>query len=165
MEISEIVRRFVLSSFEYGGRVFVIAPARHLLFRRATYLPYTWGETPWQALYDLARFSEQVNVVTTRPKDEKELQLIYNLAEYARPPRSAPLYLHLASGDVPVLLVNEREAFDGTRLTRAPEEVEGLRKAAEDVISRAKEVGILEYSDIRYEYCGSRFRYYDARCL
>jgi len=164
MEISEIVRRFVLSSFEYGGRVFVIAPARHLLFRRATYLPYTWGETPWQALYDLARFSEQVNVVTTRPKDEKELRLIYNLAEYTRPPRSVPLHLHLADGDVPVLLVNEKEAYDGVQLVRTPEEVGGLRKAAEDVVGRAKEVGIFEYSDIRYEYC-SRFRYYDARCL
>jgi len=51
------------------------------------------------------------------------------------------------------------------RLVRAPEEVEGLKKAAEDVISRAKEVGIFEYSDIRYEYCHGRFRYYDARCL
>ena len=165
MEISEIVRRFVLSSFEYGSRVFIIAPARYLLFRRATYLPYTWGETPWQALYDLAKFSERVDVVTTRPRNERELQLIYNLAEYARPPSSVPLYLHLAGGDVPVLLVNEKEAFDGVRLVRAPEEVEGLKKAAEDVISRAKEVGIFEYSDIRYEYCHGRFRYYDARCL
>jgi hypothetical protein len=126
-------------------------------------LPYTWGETPWQALYDLSRFAERVDIVTWPPKDEKELQLIYNLAEYARPPKSVPLYLYLADSNVSILLINEREAFDGTRLTRIPEEVKSLKKAAKEIISSSKEVGILEYSDIWYEYCG-RFRYRDARC-
>ncbi len=163
MEANELIRRFILCSFDYGGHIIIISPAKYLLFRRATYLPYTWGETPWQTLYDLARFSERLDVVTTWwPKDERELQLIYNLAEYAKPPRSVPLYLHL-NDNIPVLLVNEKEAFDGTRLTQAPEEVEGLRRAAEDIIKRSKEVGIFEHSDIWYEYC-RRFRYYDARC-
>jgi hypothetical protein len=162
MEINELIRRFVLCSFEYGGRIFIIAPVKYLMFKRATYLPYTWGETPWQALYDLARFSERVDVVTTWPADERELQLVFNLAEYARPPRSVPLYLHVAD-EVPVLLVNEREAFDGTRLTRTPEEVEYLRKMAEDVVRRSKEVGILEHRDIWYAYC-RHFRYRDVRC-
>jgi len=162
MEISEVVRRFIMSSFEVGGRVIIISPARHLLFKRATYFPYTYGETPWQALYDLARFAERVDVVTTWPRDEKELQLVYNLAERAKPPRSVPLRLHL-NEDIPVLLVNEMEAFDGTRLMRTPEEVERLRKMAEDVISRSKEVGIFEYDGMRLEYC-RRFRHVDARC-
>ena len=163
MEIDEMVRRFVMCSFEYGGRVVIISPAQHLLFRRATYLPYTWGETPWQALHDLARFSTRVDVVTTwPPSSEKELHLVYNLAEYARPPRSVPLHLYL-SDDVPVLLVNEKEAFDGVRLLRTSKEVENLKKTAEEIIRRAKEVGILEHRDIWYEYC-CRFRHYDVRC-
>jgi hypothetical protein len=163
MDVNELIRRFVMCSFEYGGHVIIMSPARYLLFRRTTYLPYTWGETPWQALYDLARFSQRLDVVTTWPRDEDELRLVYNLAEYAKPPRSVPLYLHL-NDNIPVLLVNEREAFDGARLMRAPEEVEKLRGVAEDIVKRSKEVGILEYSDIRHKYC-RRFRYYDARCL
>jgi Xaa-Pro aminopeptidase len=162
MEINEIVRRFIMHSFEHGGRVIIISPARHLLFKRATFLPYTYGETPWQTLYDLSRFAERVDVVTTWPKNEKELQLVYNLAEYAHPPRSIPLYLYL-NEDIPILLVNEREAFDGVRLIQTPEEVEGLRRAAKDIIERSKEVGIFEYDDIRRDYC-RHFRYYDARC-
>ena len=162
MEISEMVRRFVMCSFEVGGRVIVVTPARYLLFRRATYLPYTYGETPWQALYDLARFSARVDVVTTRPTDERELQLVYNLAEYVRPPRSIPLHLYLYD-NIPTLLVNEREAFNGVRLIRASKEVEDLRRMAEDIIGRSKEVGIFEYDDIRVEYC-RHFRYRDARC-
>jgi hypothetical protein len=161
MEVNEMVRRFVMCSFEVGGRVVIIAPARYLLFRRATYLPYTWGETPWQTLYDLARFSARVDVVTTKPTDERELQLVYNLAEYVRPPRSIPLHLYLYD-NIPILLVNEREAFDGSRLVRTPE-VESVRRAAEDIIKRSKEVGVFEHSDIWYKYC-RRFRYYDARC-
>jgi hypothetical protein len=163
MEISEIVRRFVMSSFEHGGYVTIISPAQHLLFKRATYLPYTYGETPWQTLYDLARFSENVDVATTWPRNEKELQLVYNLAEYVRPPASIPLHLYLST-DVPVLLINEKEAFDGVRLIQSPKEVEKLRRTAEDVIKRSKKVGIFEYDDIRREYC-RRFRYYDARCF
>ena len=162
MEINEIVRRFVLSSFEHGGRIVIISPAQHLLFKRATYYPYTHGETPWQTLYDLARFSERVDVVTTWPKNEKELQLVYNIAEYVRPPTLIPLHLYL-SDNVPVLLINEKEAFDGTRLIRTPEEIEKLRQTAEDVIKRSKKVGIFEYDDIHVEYC-RHFRYYDARC-
>jgi hypothetical protein len=161
MEISELVRRFVMCSFEYGGRVIIIAPVKHLLFRRATYFPYTYGETPWQALYDLARFAERVDVATTWPKDERELQLIYNLAEYAKPPRSVPLHLYLDANNVPVLLINEKEAVYEGQLIRDPKELGKLRKVADDVISRSKEVGIFEYSDIWYEYC-RHFR--DARC-
>ena len=163
MEISEMIRRFVLSSFEHGGRIIIISPAQHLLFKRATYLPYTHGETPWQTLYDLARFSERVDVITTWPKNEKELQLVYNLAEYVRPPTSIPLHLYLST-DVPVLLINEKEAFDGVRLIQSPKEVEKLKRTAEDVIKRSKKAGILEYDDIRLEYC-RRFRHYDARCF
>jgi hypothetical protein len=164
MEISELIRKFVLCSFEYGGRVVIISPVQHLLFRRATYLPYTWGETPWQAMYDLARFAERLDVVTTwPPRNEKELQLIYNLAEYVRPPRSVPLYLHLA-GNVPILLINEKEAVYEAQLIQDPKELGRLRKVADGIIGRSKEVGIFEYSDIRHEYC-RRFRYYDARCL
>jgi hypothetical protein len=161
MEISEIVRRFVMSSFEHGGRIVIISPAQHLLFKRATYYPYTHGETPWSTLYDLAKFSERVDVVTTRPKNEKELQLVYNLAEYVRPPTSIPLHLYL-SDNVPVLLINENEAFDGVQIIRTPKEVEKLRQTAEDVIRRSKKVGIFD-DDIRLEYC-RHFRYRDARC-
>ncbi len=162
MEINEIVRRFVMRSFELGGHVIIISPAQYLLFKRATYYPYTHGETPWSTLYDLARFSERVDVVTTWPKNEEELQLVYNLAEYVRPPTSIPLHLYL-SDNVPVLLINEKEAFDGVQITRTPKEVEKLRQTAEDVIKRSKKVEIFEYDDIRLEYC-RRFRYYDARC-
>jgi Xaa-Pro aminopeptidase len=162
MEISEMVRRFIMCFFEVGGHVIIISPARHLLFKRATYFPYTYGETPWQTLYDLARFSLRVDVVTTWPKDEKELQLLYNIAENVKPPRAVPLHLYL-NEDIPVLLVNEKETFDGVRLIRTPKEVEELRKVAEDIISRSKEVGIFEYDDIQLEYC-RRFRYSDARC-
>jgi len=163
MEISEMIRRFVMCSFEHGGRIVIISPAQHLLFKRATYYPYTHGETPWQTLYDLARFSERVDVVTTWPKNEKELQLVYNLAEYVRPPASIPLHLYL-SDNVPVLLINEKGAFDGVRLIQSPKEVEKLRRTAEDVIKRSKKVDIFVYDDIRLEYC-RRFRYYDARCF
>jgi hypothetical protein len=163
MEINEIVRRFVMHSFEHGGHVIIISPTQHLLFRRATYLPYTWGEKPWQALYDLARFSQRLDIVTTWPRDENGLRLVYNLAKYVRPPSSIPLHLYLRV-NTPVLLINEREAFDGVRLIRSPKEVERLRKVAEGVISRSKEVGIFEYDNIRLEYC-HRFRYSDARCL
>jgi hypothetical protein len=161
MEINEIVRRFIMRSFEHGGHVIIISPAQHLLFRRATYLPYTWGETPWQALYDLARFAERLDIVTTwPPKDERELQLIYNLAEYVRPPKSVPLYLYLSS-DVPILLINEKEAVYEAQLIR--EELGRLRKIADGIISRSREVRIFEHSDIWHEYC-RRFRYHDARC-
>ena len=163
MEINEIVRRFIMCSFEHGGHVIIISSANLLLIRRATYLPYTWGETPWQTLYDLARFSDRVDVVTTWPRDEKELQLIYNLAEYAKPPRSVPLYLYLAD-NVPVLLINEKEAVYEAQLIQDPKELGRLREVAKDIIGRSKEVGIFEYDDIRHEYC-SRFRYYDTRCL
>jgi len=162
MEINEMVRRFVMCSFEYGGRIIIISPAQHLLFRRATYLPYTWGETPWQTLYDLAKLSRRLDIVTTWPNNDRELQLVYNLAEYVRPPKSIPLFLHLQK-NTPILLVNEKEAFNGTRLTRTPKEVEELRKVAEDIVDRSKEVRIFEYSDIWHEYC-RRFRYYDVRC-
>ncbi len=164
MEINELIRRFILCSFEYGGRITIISPARYLLIKRATYLPYTWGETPWQTLYDLARFSERLDIVTTWPRDEKELQLMYNLAYYVRPPKSVQMHLYLINEDIPVLLINEREAVYRTQLMRSPKEVEELRKTAEDIISRSKEVGIFEYDDIWHEYC-KRFRYYDARCL
>jgi len=166
MEINEIVRRFIMRSFELGGHVIIISPAQHLLFRRATYLPYTWGETPWQTLYDLARlFAERVDIVTTwPPKDEKELRLLYNLAEYAKPPRSVPLYLYLADSNVPVLLINEKEAVYEGQLIQDPKELDRLREVAKDIIGRSKEVRIFEYDDIRHEYC-SRFRYYDTRCL
>jgi len=162
MEISEMVRRFIMCSFEVGSRVIIISPARYLNFKRATFLPYTYGETPWQTLYDLSRFAERVDVVTTPPKNDEELKLVHNIAYYAKPPRSVPLYLYL-NEDVPVLLINKREAFDGMRLVRTPEAVEGLRRTAEDIINRSKEVGIFEYDDIRLEYC-RRFRYSDARC-
>jgi hypothetical protein len=161
MEISEMVRRFVMCSFEVGDHVIIISPARHLLFKRATYFPYTYGE-PWQALYDLSRFAERVDVATTPPKSDEELRLVYKLAYYTKPPRSVPLYLYL-NEDVSVLLVNEREAFDGAQLMRTPEEVERLRKVAEDVVRRSKEVDVFEYDDIRVEYC-RRFRYVDATC-
>jgi hypothetical protein len=162
MEISEVVRRFTMCSFEVGGHIIMISPARHLLFKRATFFPYTYGETPWQALYDLSRFAERVDVVTTWPKSDEELRLIYKLAYYTKPPRSTPLYLYL-NEDVPVLFVNKREAFDGIRLIRVPEEVERLRRAAVDIISRSKEVDIFEYDDIWIEYC-RRFRYVEAMC-
>jgi hypothetical protein len=162
MEISEIVRRFVMSSFEHGGHVTIISPAQHLLFKRATYLPYTYGETPWSTLYDLARFSERVDVVTTWPRNEKELELVYNLAEYVRPPASIPLHLYL-SDHVPVLLINEKEAFDGKRLIRTPKELKNLRKTAENIIKRSKKVGTFEYDEIRHKYC-HHFRYCDVRC-
>jgi len=164
MEISELIRRFILCSFEYSGGVVIISPARYLLFKRATYIPYTYGETPWQVLYDLARFAERVDIVTTwPPKDERELQLIYNLAEYAWPPRSVPLYLYLADSNIPVLLINEKEAVYEAQLMRDPKELGRLRKVAKEIISRSKEVGILEHSDVWYEYC-RHFRYRDARC-
>jgi len=163
MEINEIVRRFVMCSFEHGGHVIIISPAQHLLFKRATYYPYTHGETPWSTLYDLAKFSKRVDVVTTwPPKSEKELQLVYNLAEYMRPPTSIPLRLYL-SDNVPLLLINEKEAFDGVRLMRTQTEIEKLRQTAEDIIKRSKKVGIFEYDDIRLEYC-RHFKLYDARC-
>jgi len=168
MEINEIVRRFIMRSFEHGGHVIIISPAHLLLIRRATYLPYTWGETPWQTLYDLARFSDRVDVVTTwPPRDEKELQLIYNLAEYAKPPRSVPLYLYLADSSVPVLLISEKEAvYEGQQLIQEEiqEELGRLRKIAKEIIDHSKEVGIFEYDKIRHEYC-RYFRHYDARCL
>jgi hypothetical protein len=158
MEISEIVRRFVMRSFELSGRIIIISPARYLLFKRATYLPYTYGETPWQALYDLARFAE-LDIVTTWPRDEKELQLVYNLAEYAQPPTSI-LRLYLTN-DPPLLLINENEAFVGRQLIRPP--TEELWKTAEDIIARSKKAGIFEYDDIRAGYC-RHFRYLDVRC-
>jgi hypothetical protein len=117
----------------------------------------------WQALYDLARFSEQLDITTSWPKNEKELQLVYNLAYYVQPPKSVPMRLYL-NDDIPVLLINEREAVYGTQLVQSPEEVENLRRTAEEVISRSREVGVFEHSDIWYEYC-RYFRYYDARCL
>ncbi len=163
MEVNELIRRFILCSFDYGGHTILISPAKYLLFRRATYLPYTWGETPWQTLYDLARFSERLDIVTTWPRDEKELQLVYNLAYYVRPPKSVPMHLYL-NEDIPVLLINKREAVYETQLVRSSKEVEELRKTAEDIINRSREVGVFEHSDIWYEYC-RRFRYYDARCL
>jgi len=166
MEINEIVRGFIMRSFKHGGHVIIISPAHLLLIRRATYLPYTWGETPWQTLYDLAQlFAERLDVVTTwPPRDERELQLIYNLAEYARPPRSVPLHLYLADGDIPVLLINEKEAVYEAQLIQDPNELGRLRKVAKEIIDRSREVGIFEYDDIRHEYC-RRFRHYDARCL
>jgi hypothetical protein len=166
MEINEMVRRFIMRSFELGGHVIIISPAQHLLFRRATYLPYTWGETPWQTLYDLAHlFAERVDIVTTwPPKDEKELQLLYNLAEYAKPPRSVPLYLYIMAENIPVLLINEKEAVYEAQVIQDPKELGRLREVAKDIIGRSKEVGIFEYDDIRQYYC-RRFRYYDARCL
>jgi hypothetical protein len=151
-----------MCSFEVGGRVIIISPARHLNFKRATFFPYTYGETPWQTLYDLSRFSERVDVVTTPPKSDEELRLVYKIAYYTKLPRSVPLYLYL-NEDVPVLLVNKREAFDGIRLIRTPEEVERLRRVAEDIVSRSKEVDIFEYDDIMTEYC-RRFRYVEAMC-
>jgi hypothetical protein len=157
----EAVRRFVMRSFEVGGDVVIMAPVEHLRFRRTAYYPYTYGETPQQALCDLGRFAS-ATLITNEP-GLKELGLIYDLAECALRDQIA-LFL------VPrpqLLLLNSREAIVencGTlHLWRRGED--GYKKAADrarEVAASARRVGVLEYGDIRSEYC--RQFPFDVRC-
>jgi hypothetical protein len=158
MDVREVVRRFVMSSFEHGGRVVIIAPAKYLLFKRFIFWPYTNGETPSQILCDLARFAE-VDLVTTWP-NAPELKLIFDIAHCVKPPTSLPLRLYLTTQITQLLLINEKEAMVDGRLVAKTEE---LVEAAEKIIAASKRVGIFEYDEIRREYC-RHFRYYDARC-
>ena len=164
---NEAVRRFVMSSFEVGGDVAIVSPAKHLRFRRAAYYPYTHGETPQQALCDLAKFAESVVVITSEPREPKELELIYGLAECARPPTSVPFSMFLASQPLQLLLVNGREAIveDGGMLYLWHRGEGGYKRAvdrAREAAASARRVGALEYGDIRSAYC--RQFPLDVRC-
>jgi len=98
-----------MSSFEHGGHIVIAAPAKYLLFR-FVFWPYTNGETPSQILCDLARFAEQVDLVTTWPTSEEELKVIFNIAHCIKPPKSLPLDLYFYPHP-PILLINKKEAF------------------------------------------------------
>jgi len=162
MDVGEVVRRFVMSSFEHGGRVIIVAPANYLLFKRFVFWPYTNGETPSQILCDLARFAE-VDLVTTWPKTPEELKLIFDIAHCIKPPTSLPLRLYLAT-QIKLLLINEKEAVvDGQGVWRLVAKTEELVRAAEKIIAASRRVGIFEYDEIRHEYC-RHFRYHDVRC-
>jgi hypothetical protein len=159
MDVREVVRRFIMSSFEHGGRVVIVAPAKYLLFKRFVFWPYTNGETPSQILCDLARFAE-VDLVTTWPNTPEELKLIFDIAHCIKPPTSLPLRLYLTTQITQLLLINEKEAVVDGRLVAKTEE---LVEAVEKIIAASRRVGIFEYDDIRREYC-RYFRYRDARC-
>jgi hypothetical protein len=160
MDVREVVRRFIMSSFEHGGRVIIAAPAKYLLFKRFVFWPYTNGEAPWSILCDLARFAEQVDLVTSWPNTPEELKVIFNIAHCIKPPTSLPLRLYLATQITQMLLINEKEAMvDGCLVAKTEELVE----VAEKIIAASRRVGIFEYDEIRREYC-RHFRYRDARC-
>jgi len=160
MDVKEMVRRFIMTSFEHGGRVAIIAPTRYLLFKRFVFWPYTNGETVWNILCELARFAEQVDLVIDMWQTKEELELIFNIAHCIKPPTSLPLRLYLATQITQMLLINEKEATVDGRLVAKTEE---LVEVAEKIIAASRRVGIFEYDEIRHEYC-RHFRYRDARC-
>jgi hypothetical protein len=163
MDVREVVRRFIMSSFEHGGRVIIVAPAKYLLFKRFVFWPYTNGETPSQILCDLARFAEQVDLVTTWPNAPEELKLIFDIAHCIKPPKSLPLDLYFYP-NTPILLINKKEAYyHFLRRNLEEKELEELLRLAESIIKKSKKLDIFVYDDIRQDYC-RRFRYYDARC-
>ncbi len=159
MDTKEMMRRFIMSSFEQGGRVVIIAPTRYLLFKRFVFWPYTNGETVWNILCDLARFAE-VDLVIDTWQTKEELELVFNIAHCIKPPTSLPLRLYLSTQITQLLLINEKEAVVDGRLVAKTEE---LVEAAEKIIAASRRVGIFEYDEIRHEYC-RHFRYRDARC-
>jgi hypothetical protein len=159
MDTKEMVRRFIMTSFEHGGRVVIIAPTRYLLFKRFVFWPYTNGETVWNILCDLARFAE-VDLVIDTWQTKEELELVFNIAHCIKPPTSLPLRLYLATQITQMLLINEKEAMVDGRLVAKTEE---LVEVAEKIIAASRRVGIFEYDEIRREYC-RHFRYRDARC-
>jgi hypothetical protein len=159
MDTKEMVRRFIMSSFEHGGRVVIIAPTRYLLFKRFVFWPYTNGETVWNILCDLARFAE-VDLVIDKWQTKEELELVFNIAHCIKPPTSLPLRLYLATQITQLLLINEKEAVADGRLVAKTEE---LVETAEKIIAASRRVGIFEYDEIRHEYC-RHFRHRDARC-
>jgi hypothetical protein len=164
MDVREVVRRFIMSSFEQGGRVIIVAPAKYLLFKRFVFWPYTNGETPSQILCDLARFAEQVDLVATWPNTPEELKLIFDIAHCIKPPRSLPLdlYIHLSP---PVLLINKNEAYYRfLRRNLEKKELEELMGLADKIIKESKKLDIFIYDDIWREYC-RHFRYHDVRCF
>jgi hypothetical protein len=160
MDVREVVRRFVMSTFEHGGRVVIAAPARYLLFKRFVFWPYTNGETPSQILCDLARFVEQVDLVTTWPNAPEELKLIFDIAHCIKPPMSLPLDLYFHPSP-PILLINRNEAY--YRFLRRNMKKKELEELADKIIKESKRLDIFIYDDIRREYC-KYFRYRDARC-
>ena len=163
MDVREVVRRFIMSSFEHGGKVIIVAPAKYLLFKRFIFWPYTNGEAPWSILCDLARFAEQVDLVTSWPNTPEELKVIFNIAHCIKPPKSLPLDLYFYPHP-PVLLINKKEAFYRfLRRDLEKEELEELLKLAEGIIKKSKKLDIFIYDDIRLEYC-RHFKLYDARC-
>jgi len=152
-----------MSSFEHGGHIIIATPTKYLLFRRFVFWPYTNGETPSQIICDLARFAEQVDLIITWPKDELELELVFNIAHCIKPPKSLPLDLYFYPHP-PVLLINKKEAFYRfLRRDLEKEELEELLKLAEGIIKKSKKLDIFIYDDIRLEYC-RHFKLYDARC-
>jgi hypothetical protein len=163
MDVREVVRRFVMNSFEHGGRVVIVAPAKYLLFKRFVFWPYTNGETSSQILCDLARFAEQVDLVTSWPNTPEELKAIFDIAHCIKPPKSLPLDLYFYPSP-PILLINKKEAFYRfLRRDLEKGELEELLRLAESIIKKSKKLDIFVYDDIRLEYC-RRFRHYDARC-
>jgi hypothetical protein len=163
MDVREVVRRFIMSSFEHGGRVIIVAPAKYLLFKRFVFWPYTNGEAPWSILCDLARFAEQVDLVTSWPNTPEELKVIFNIAHCIKPPKSLPLDLYFyPSTSLPTLLINKNEAYI-LRGSMEKKEVEELMGLADKIIKESKRLDIFIYDDIRLEYC-KYFRYRDARC-
>jgi hypothetical protein len=162
MDTKEMVRRFIMSSFEHGGRVVIIAPTRYLLFKRFVFWPYTNGETVWNILCDLARFAE-VDLVIDTWQTKEELELVFNIAHCIKPPKSLPLDLYFYPSP-PILLINKKEAFYRfLRRDLEKGELEELLRLAESIIKKSKKLDIFVYDDIRLEYC-RRFRHYDARC-
>jgi len=165
MDAREAIRRFVMCSFERGGRVVIVAPAKYLLFKRFIFWPYTNGETPSQILCDLARFAEQVDLVTSWPNTPEELKVIFNIAHCIKPPKSLPLVLYFYPSTLPILLINKKEAYYRfLRSNMEEKELEELLRLAESIIKKSKKLDIFIYDDLRLEYC-RHFRYYDARCF
>jgi hypothetical protein len=157
---NEAVRRFVMRSFEVGGDVVIVSPVEHLRFRRTAYYPYTYGETPQQALCDLGRFAS-VTLITNEP-GLKELGLIYDLAECALRDQIA---MFLAPRPLQLLLINGREAIvedGGVLYLHKGEEYKKAADRAREIAASARRVGVLEYGDIRSEYC--RQFPFDVRC-
>jgi len=163
MDVGEVIRRFIMSSFEHGGHIIIATSTRHLLFRRFVFWPYTNGETPSQIICDLARFAEQVDLIITWPKNELELEFVFNIAHCIKPPKSLPLDLYFyPSTSPPILLINKNEAYI-LRGSMEKKEVEELMGLADKIIKESKRLDIFIYDDIRREYC-KHFRYRDARC-
>ncbi|MFP3169298.1 MAG: hypothetical protein RXR01_09320 [Thermoproteus sp.] len=156
---NEAVRRFVMHSFEVGGDVVIVSPVEHLRFRRTAYYPYTYGETPQQALCDLGKFAESVTIITN--PDLKELGLIYDLAECALRDQIAMFFTR----PLQLLLINGREAIvedSGVLYLHKGEEYKKAADRAREIAASARRVGVLEYGDIRSEYC--RQFPFDVRC-